>query len=719
MSYVKTFRSGEGVEGIRYHSGRQTLDEALIDGRLVRRYMNCTGQVVPEYHITPQSLAAHAAAIPGAQAFRLGVNGEILDGGWKSAGYGENMEGEHLVCRLALEHEGAGVAVTVVTRMDGGDFIIRNLEIENRADKAIALTSVAPFSCMIWAHGDNRENPLQYSREEVVGKGAAFELAYNHLTHQLAEGDFYFDQLYGGEKRIGSDRGKSGFNRPACWLRNRLNGETLVCEYAYAGNWQMVARVTEKLYDAVTLEAGMMELEGEAVRVLVPGESVVTPAVHFALLHDSDDRIVQLTHMHVRKNVLPRLPAGVPIAEIEANHRGYLCDRETEEGLLADIDVAAKIGTEMYVVDAGWYGAGEINSWWNNTGDWVAGPWLKNGFEPIPKRALKKGLRFGLWIEIEAAGAYSRLREEHPEWIARRNGAPCAKGRALDLALPEVEAFCLDTICGCVERYGLDMYRIDHNHSIGLGATRIVDGFVENTLWRYYEAFERIHRGVMAKYPRLVLQNCAGGGGRLDWQTMGFFHNTELTDWMRQPRSIRILSGVTMSLPPEILLRTFGTEVGEMPMDGDLDSQFRICMMCRPIYRGIAPSVETLTPALHARFQEYNGLYRSWFRPQMENCLVYHHTPFQPVREAAPMTILEYASPDKSMATVAVFTLSPSCESELAVKPRGVDAGGRYRVTLLNSDESYEAPGAELRRDGIPVRVGVTMSSEMALIQRI
>lgn len=88
-------------------------------------------------------------------------------------------------------------------------------------------------------------------------------------------------------------------------------------------------------------------------------------------------------------------------------------------GSRSDIDVAAAIGAEMYVIDAGWYG-NEPNVWWDNVGDWHAGPWLDNGLEPIVEYAHNLGMKFGLWIEPEAAGANSNLLKEHPDWIMKR-----------------------------------------------------------------------------------------------------------------------------------------------------------------------------------------------------------------------------------------------------------------------------------------------------------
>jgi alpha-galactosidase len=263
------------------------------------------------------------------------------------------------------------------------------------------------------------------------------------------------------------------------------------------------------------------------------------------------------------------------------------------------------------------------------------------------------------------------------------------------------------------------MYRIDHNHNIGTGATRINSGYCENTLWRYYEAFYRMFDCIRKKYPLVVFQNCAGGGGRLDWGILTHFHNSELSDWRRQPRSTRIFGGVTMSLPPEIMLRTFGTEVGEWQMDGDIDAQFRICMICRPIYRGIAPSTDELTPYLKEKALKYNRLYKAFFRPLMKNCLVYHHTPFQPVSINVPLTVFEYASPDRSHAMVIAFTQSGDGQNNIRIMPRGLSREKNYEVSFDNSGEKVIINGSSITADGIYFNIGVNMSSELVMLSEV
>ncbi len=714
--FIKATRCGDDDNAFRFQSGRQVLDEILVDGRYLPRYRCGSGQIVPETHVGSQHVLEKAARLGADSAFLIGVNDTLINGNWAFTGFEQvpddsGLFGEAEVYALGLRDDAAGLALTLYTRLNGSDFIARWMVIENRTDKPLALTTVSPLAGLVWAHSH---------RPEVLDGGAEFCVAYNHLNNWSQEGDFYFDDVTPAGKHICSDRGRSGYGRPACWLRSRLNGETFVVELGCIGNWEINACAIPSLDKAaVKLDAGLLHMPYEALRVLLPGESARTPIVHFAMLREDDDKIVQLTHEYVRSAIVPPLPDGVPVTEVEANHRGYLCDRETEEGFKRDIDVAKAAGAEMYVVDAGWQGTGEKNSWCDTMGDWVPGPWLKNGLEPIPQYAHQQGLRFGLWAPIEAVGSLTKLRREHGDWVLHRNGlAGGGIGSVLDFAKEEVVDYAIATVSRLIERYALDMYRIDHGMD-GPGGTRERGGFNENTCWRYYEGFARVFRTIRAKYPNVILQGCSGGGGRLDWGSMNLFHNTEMSDWMRQPRGVRIMNGVTMSLPPEIMLRTFGTETGSIAMDGNIDSQLRVELLARPIHRGIAPSLEEFTPYLREKFAHFNALYKGFVRPLLKDCLVYHHTPFQPIMTPAAQTILEYAAKDGSRGLLVVYVQTGDGAGRTMVYPRGVKASGRYRVTFDNTGESVELSGIEILRDGLPLRIDQMMGSELILLTAI
>ena len=215
-----------------------------------------------------------------------------------------------------------------------------------------------------------------------------------------------------------------------------------------------------------------------------------------------------------------------------------------------------------------------------------------------------------------------------------------------------------------------------------------------------------------------VFQNCAGGGGRLDWGTLHRFHNSEISDWMRLPRTLKIFSGVAMSLPPAYLLRTYGTEVGDMPLDSDLDSQLRHAFLGRPILRGTAPGPETLTPWLRGRIEHTVGIFRRLIRPIMLSGRVYHHTPFLRIDRTTPWCVLEYASLDRARAVIGLFRTSDDAEEVFACRPRGIDPAMTYKVTFDNSGLVCHVSGWELMQRGIQVRLELVQTSELLLLEK-
>jgi alpha-galactosidase len=165
---------------------------------------------------------------------------------------------------------------------------------------------------------------------------------------------------------------------------------------------------------------------------------------------------------------------------------------------------------------------------------------------------------------LKAAGAASKLRKEHPDWILTRDGQPIANGRHLDVGNPAVAKWMESEIARIIRKYDLDVFRIDYNMSTEEDGNQLRDGFVENSSWRHVENLYAMFDRLRQQFPGVIFQNCAGGGGRLDWGILRRFDNTELSDWMREPRGVKILNGMTWVLPPEILLRTFGTEVPDL-----------------------------------------------------------------------------------------------------------------------------------------------------------
>lgn len=692
---------------VRLSSGFMLCDEELYRGRWVNRYWTSTGQIKADFHMEGQSQARGSLPI---DSFQLGIEGQDLAGSWRwvNAGQTEVKNPDGLLVTIELASTIRPISVKLHTLMHGGPVMIRWLDITNTGDKPTAITKVSPWSGMLW-------NSDGY-KERIKENEAPFEVATTKYEEWGREGAWTFDPVSNGTRTVSGTRGRSGWGHPSFFARNRATGEWFVASLGWSGNWSMhVTGTTDQSHDLARLFFDLGPAASDPVlRVLAPGETVTSPETHLLLMRADLDHVIQALHEHVRKNVLPANPPGREY-QVESNHRGYIVDHEDEAGIKREIDLAADVGAEEFLIDAGWYGP-DPNVWWNNAGDWYAGSWLPNDLNPIREYARQKGLLFGLWVEIESIGQASKLRKEHPDWVLTRNGKPVANGRLLDFANPAVAAWAESEIARLIRKYDLDMFRLDFNSTAEEGGNRMQDGFLENTDWRHVEALYGIFDRVRKRFPRVIFQNCAGGGGRLDYGILRRFQNTELSDWMRAPRGLKILNGMTWLLPPEILLRTFGTETDGLEGDGDVDLQLRTAILSRPIFRGISPTLPEFNPLLREKIRSGVQLFKSTVRPIMVNSRVYHHTPLVPMLEPSPWIVLEYASPESTRAVVGLFRTSQDGDPVFRFIPRGLDLGRTYRVTFYNEGQSVEIPGSQLL-EGIPIRLEEALTSEMLVFE--
>ena len=712
-------RSGP-IPGVRFSSGLTVCDEELRNGRWVSRYWESSGQVVADIQIDGERQQMDTLPV---DAFKLEIEGQYLSGTWKwiGANKSELHNPSGLLVTVELESTIRPIQVKIQTLLNGGPVMVRWLEVKNTGQRATAISNVSPWAGQLW-HTPNFAEKLPTGSEDV------YDVGYAQYDKWGYEGAWRFDPVVNETKLISGERGKSGWGHPTFFARNNATGEWFVASLGWSANWKI--RVTSKVerspvdrsdsIDRPVNEARLFFDMGPSsvdpvLRVLEPGETVKTPETHVLCMKSDLDHVTEALLDHVRRDVLPR-PPSEHVFDVEANHRGYIVDHETEAGIDREIDMAADIGAETFFIDAGWYGP-EPNVWYDNTGDWYAGDWLPNDIQPIREYARKKGMRFGLWVEIEAAGAASKLRKEHPDWILTRNGQPFANGRHLDVGNPVVAQWMESEIARIIKKYDLDVFRIDYNMSVEEDGNHVRDGFVENSGWRHVENLYAMFDRLRQQFPNVIFQNCAGGGGRLDWGILRRFDNTELSDWMRGPRGVKILNGMTWVLPPEILLRTFGTEVPDLAGDGDIDSQLRQVQMSLPIFRGIAPSPAELNPILRDKIRSGVDLYKSRLRPILRDSVVYHHTPQTPYVSESPWVVLEYASPDKRQAVATLFRTSSHEDSIYRFVPRGLDASLTYKVTFENRTETVELSGIQLMTQGIPVRLETAGTSEMLLFE--
>jgi len=91
----------------------------------------------------------------------------------------------------------------------------------------------------------------------------------------------------------------------------------------------------------------------------------------------------------------------------------YLADM-TFDRMMKEIDVAHRMGIEVFVIDAGWF---------EKTGDWA--PSLKrfpDGLKSISRKLKENGMKLGLWFNPTVAAVTSKMLKDHRDCVITKDG---------------------------------------------------------------------------------------------------------------------------------------------------------------------------------------------------------------------------------------------------------------------------------------------------------
>jgi len=95
------------------------------------------------------------------------------------------------------------------------------------------------------------------------------------------------------------------------------------------------------------------------------------------------------------------------------NHKMYL-DSMNQERVLAEIDVAHRMGIDVFVLDTGWY---------EKTGDWrVNTQRFPDGLKAVREKLAGYGMKLGLWFNPTVAAASSKMLANHRECVMSWQG---------------------------------------------------------------------------------------------------------------------------------------------------------------------------------------------------------------------------------------------------------------------------------------------------------
>ena len=320
-----------------------------------------------------------------------------------------------------------------------------------------------------------------------------------------------------GTFAVGSRRGASSHQyNPFLILADtdvtETGGRCWAMSFVWSGGFE--AQVERAQYDSVRMQMGLAQ--GGFSYPLATGESLVAPEVIMTYAADGLDRMSNNLHRCIRRHVCrgpwrdDRRP--VIINDWEAFHMDF-----DGADILGLAQKASDLGIDMLVLDDGWFGSRDDDR--RALGDWkVNEQKLGMSLGALAKRVNDLGLRFGLWFEPEMVNEDSDLYRTHPDWALALPGKDPVTSRdqlVLDFTRPEVRDGIFGQMCEVLDNAHVEYLKWDFNRFI-VDAYSATEAHQGRVLYDYvlglYDLLERL----IGRYPDMLIEGCAGGGGRYD-----------------------------------------------------------------------------------------------------------------------------------------------------------------------------------------------------------
>lgn len=329
-------------------------------------------------------------------------------------------------------------------------------------------------------------------------------------------------------------------------------GRTIGAALCWSGNYEL--RVNTILNKQHHFYAGIDPQSSEYV--LDPGKSFATP--HLALVYSEQGMGGVSRTFHRWARQCGMLHRGNGVGEILLNSWEGLYFDINEERMLQMMDDIAKLGGELFVMDDGWFGDKyQRNNDSSTLGDWVVDKKkLPNGLKALTDAARQHGIKFGIWIEPEAVNTKSELFEKHPEWALQAKGRELKLGRGgtqlvLDMTNPKVQDFAFQIVDDLLTNYPEISYiKWDANASIqNFGSLYLPRNRQQNLYIDYHLGLLKVMQRIREKYPQVVIQDCASGGGRANYGLLPYFDEFWTSDNTDALQRVYIQWGTSLFFP--------------------------------------------------------------------------------------------------------------------------------------------------------------------------
>ena len=337
------------------------------------------------------------------------------------------------------------------------------------------------------------------------------------------------------------------------------NGRVYGINFIYSGNF--VADVQKNQFESLRVVMGINP-ENFCWK-LNAGEQFNTPQ---AVLVYSDKGLNGMSRAfhdlyrdHLIRSPYKKSPRPVLINNWEATYFNF----DTQK-LLDIAREASKDGIEMLVMDDGWFGHRSFDD--SSLGDWyVNEEKIKGGLKHLVEEVNKLGMKFGIWFEPEMISPDSDLYRAHPDWAIQIPGREPGMSRqqlVLDITRKEVRDYAYECVAKILRSANIEYVKWDMNRQLSdIGSSSLAADQMGEFYHRYVLALYEMQERLITEFPKLLLENCSGGGARFDPGMFYYSPQIWCSDDTDAIERLAIQEGTALVYP----LSTMGAHVSVCP----------------------------------------------------------------------------------------------------------------------------------------------------------
>ena len=595
-------------------------------------------------------------------------NYTIRDGKYSLPGlpavYADNDEAQTL--EIVLEDPATGVeAMLLYGVLPELDIITRSVYIRNQSSEKIYVNKVMSAE-LDFLYGD-------------------YDLLTFYGRHAM-ERNLQRVPVAHGSQMIGSVRGTSSHQyNPMMILAEKDttedHGGCYAMSFVYSGNFQ--GEVLKDQYNQTRMLLGVQE---ECFRYpLEVGETFYAPEVILSYTDQGMNRLSQNLHSCIRHHIC-RGKYKTEVRPVLVNSWEAAYFDFTGETLYNLAKEARSLGIDMLVLDDGWFGKRDDDN--SGLGDWyVNEKKLGETLGGLVKRVNDLGVKFGIWIEPEMVNPRSELAEKHPDWIVKAGNREIPRMRnqwLLDLSNPKVQDFVFSVFDNTMKLSpNIDYIKWDANRHVENAGSEYLPEDKQSHFWiDYTQGFYKVMERIRAKYPDVLIQACASGGGRVEFGAMKYFNEVWTSDNTEALSRTRIQYGTSLFYPATVM----GSHVSATPnhQTGNITPiKFRFDIACAGRL-GMELQPKLMDDAEKRFARKAVASYKAYRDIVMEGDLYRIGTPYDDTGYYGMM----YVSKDKKKAVL--FTYCIRYQSRTLIpkfRLHGLDAKTRYTVREQNTDK--------------------------------